>query len=131
MNISIPVTIDVPKIPGCTDSIFYADKTIAHVTVLNRDYALIATGEYKFSIGEKEYDSKSCIVKKLTDKKISRLDRDGYVSNWGWFGIGLWNKTNGKWEYQITPTDCYSRYDEALKAFKEYVEKDLRERTEK
>jgi hypothetical protein len=75
----------------------------------------------------------------LTDAKIKKLGDNDLISNWGWFGINVWVKTPNISQPQPgnftieqketcldTPTDVWSEYNEALKAFIDYVEQDLR-----
>jgi hypothetical protein len=68
----------------------------------------------------------------LTDAKIKKLNDNGLVENWGWFGINIWQKrpdipvlTPGQDQCLDFPTDAYSSYDEAMEAFIAIVEKDL------
>jgi hypothetical protein len=134
MNITIPIKILTKKISRTrTDSFFYAGKSIAKVTIANRQYVLTTAGQYKFSLEGKAHSFESTdwipntirhLQRKLTDKKLDAINED--VSNWGWFGINVWVESKEGPQCLPTPTECYSRYDEALKAFKEYVEQDLK-----
>jgi hypothetical protein len=90
----------------------------------NREYILTTTGQYSFATkinGEEIRNSTSTIVKRLNDKRIKYLCDNDLIGNWGWYGINLWVNA----QCQDVPTDCYSIYDEAMSAFKEYVKKDL------
>jgi hypothetical protein len=131
MNIRIPVKIITPKISHRTDSIFYSGKNIAEVKVRNRTYILTTAGEYKFTYtnasGKTRVGNEHCsMLKRWKDHKIRWLDRNGYVNNWGGFGISVWETISGQ-EHGVypTPSDVYSTYDEAMKAFIKYVTKDL------
>jgi hypothetical protein len=162
MNISIPVKIITKKIAqNKQDSFFYAGKNIAEVKIRNRTYVLTTAGMYQFSFitglknflkdkgllhgkgnwGRKEFklesDSKlfPLIAKKyrLTDYRINQLTDDSHmVSNWGWFGINVWEQRPeipglpaGKDFCLDYPTDAYSTYDEAMEAFIAFVEEDI------
>ena len=137
MNIRIPIKIITPKISHRTDSIFYSGKNIAEVKVRNRTYVLTTAGEYNFtytdSHGKFQAGDHTCpMLKRWKDHKLRWLDRTGHVDNWGWFGIYVWESIpnipglpRGKDRCLDTPTDVYSTYDEAMKAFVEYVTRDL------
>ena len=111
-HIKVPIKIITPKIAkNKQDSIFYAGKNIAEVKVRNRTYVLTTAG----------HDTK---IKALGDKDL--------ISNWGWFGINVWETRPdipglppGKDQCLPYPTEVWSEYDEAMNAFIEYVEKDL------
>jgi len=140
LNITIPIQIITKKIGNIrTNSIFYAGKDIAKVKIGNKEYVLTTAGEYSFmnlwwpepgtecripfplplnDVTQKFLDEQSDIVKRLTDKRIERLDLSGFVYNWGWFGINVWENE----KCMPTPTEAYSTYDEAMKAFIEYVQ---------
>lgn len=121
-SINIPIQILTQKLArNKQDSVFYAGKDIAKVKVANREYVLTTSGEYRFAKGGVTHDENSKTVKTLNDEIIKRLGDNDLISNWGWFGINLW--INDK--CQSVPTDCYSRYDEAMVAFVEFVIKDL------
>ena len=75
-------------------------------------------------------DKIRAVIKSLTDAKINKLG--DLVSNWGWFGINVWEKrpdipglTPGQDQCLIEPVFVWSDYDEAMKAFIYFVEKDL------
>jgi len=130
INLEIPVEIITRKIsPNRQDSIFYAGNNIASVKIGNREYVLTTapcrtvSGEYNFQLednGEVKGLSKAA-VSKLTDSKIRRLDQEGLIHNWGWFGINIW-EDDKCFDY---PTDCYSSYDEALEEFRSFVKKEI------
>lgn len=126
-NIRIPIRIITEKKQMRTDSIFYAGKSIAHVKILNRDYVLCAAGDYEFSIGNRFYNETSAIVKRLKDHGLASGQRSGKINvdNWGWFGINVWIDGH----CQINPTDAYSTYDEAMKAFVKFVQEDIQRST--
>jgi hypothetical protein len=136
ITISIPVEIITKKISNTkTDSIFYAGKNIAVVHTKTHGYVLTTAGEYSFTNkiqGEEIYNEKSKVVKRLTDKRIKWLNDNNLIGNWGWFGINVWKKVPGKkdkcLDYQCLdyPTDVYSQYDEALKAFVKFVTTEIR-----
>jgi hypothetical protein len=129
MNIILPIKIFTPKIArNKTNSLFYAGQNIAEVKVLNRTYVLTTAGQYRFSLDKKTVnfndnldDKIRAIISKLTDRKIKALDDQGNVQNWGWFGINVWN-----WA-QLLPIsfNCFSEYDEAMKAFVTEVTKNI------
>lgn len=135
--ITIPVTVLTKKVAqNKQDSVFYAGHNIAEVKIRNRLYVLTTAGHYQFSLEENRpaisFDSddspatkraKAKALPKLTDAKIRTLTDNDLASNWGWFGINVWEGDTCLPE----PTGVYSQYDEALKAFIEYVEKDLQE----
>ena len=127
ISFTLPVKILTKKIArNKTDSIFYSGKNIAEVKFLNREYVLTTAGEYRYSLKENDdnkYTDSSPVVKFLNDKRIQKLSNNGLQSNWGWFGINLW--IDGK--CQDVPTDAYSTYDEAMKAFISFVKKDVRQ----
>jgi hypothetical protein len=140
MNIRILITILTEKIPHRTDSIFYAGKNIATVKIFDREYVLTTAGEYRFTYTDRsgktrKGDENSPILKQWKDHKIRYIDRNGGMDNWGWFGINLWvhiPKTQSPASKPVlmnTPTDVYSTYDEALKAFREFIEKDINEKS--
>ena len=133
IEIEVPISILTPKIAGPfsrkTNSIFYAGKTIAEARVpgLNRTYVLTTAGEYSFTYqtGRKLPGSpvitgneKSACVARWTDKDIDDLDAP---SLWGWFGINIWQGETCL-DY---PVDAYSNYDEAMGAFRIFVEQDI------
>jgi hypothetical protein len=132
IGIEVPFSILTPRIsPQKTDSIFYAGKNIAEARVpgLNRTYVLTTAGEYKFSYlsGRKLPGSpriigneKAACVARWTDKDIEELDM-GDLSTWGWFGINIWQGETCL-DY---PVDAYSTYDEAMVAFRIFVEQDI------
>jgi hypothetical protein len=153
--IKVPIKIITPKIPGKQDSVFYAGKNIAEVKVRDRTYVLTTAGEYTFSLEENgdtiSFDSDRMIgggapgrtrnntLSRLTGKKIKTLNDNGLIINWGWFGINVWEQQpyitqtqprnfsiTPKDQCLPTPTDVYSSYDEAMNAFIEYIEKDLK-----
>ena len=77
-------------------------------------------------------DKIRAVIKSLTDAKIKKLNDNGLVENWGWFGINIWQKrpdipglTPGQDQCLDFPTDAYSSYDEAMEAFIAIVEKDI------
>jgi len=121
--IRIPVEIITEKRSHRTDSIFYAGKNIARVSILNREYVLTTAGEYEFWYNGKFYDEHAPMLKRYKNIWLRQMEDSGkmVVDNWGWFGINVW--IDGK--CQDYPTDVYSEYDEALNAFIEFVEKDL------
>lgn len=126
--IKLPITILTPKIPGKTDSIFYAGKDIASITILETEYLLTTRGYYKFWVKEKMYtfdsgDKVPRIVSTLTDKTIKGICEDG---NWGWFTIEINDPKSTRDNIDWGPTDeIYSDYDEAIKSFVEYIEAEL------
>jgi len=138
MNINIPVTILTPKIAkNKQDSFFYTGKDIARVKVLNREYVLTTAGLYDFrlKVKGKKHTEHYCIdsitgrtkaiAKKhdLTDAKIKSMTDDWHlVENWGWFGINVWENN----KCLRDPLDAYSEYDEAMSAFVELINKDLK-----
>jgi hypothetical protein len=133
MNICIPIKILTPKIPGKQNSLFYASRNIASVKTHNREYVLTTSGSYYFRLkdGEKKYSyepgdipSKSFnrVRNSLTDAGVKVIDDSGLMEDWGWFGINVWE---GKRFMSDSATETYSTYNEALKAFKEFVKKDL------
>jgi hypothetical protein len=149
-HIKVPIKIITPKIAkNKQDSIFYAGKNIAEVKVRNRTYVLTTAGEYNFSLEENEggVSFESCnmveawLQRKLpgrkppqnfTDTKIKALGDKDLISNWGWFGINVWEKRPdipglppGKDQCLLDCTDVYSEYNEALKAFIAFVETDI------
>lgn len=136
MNITIPIEILTPKIPGKQDSVFYHGKNIARARIRNREYILTTAGEYCFSYKdqsgrERVGDQNSAYLK--NDRKIGYLSREGLMTNWGFFGINVWEQRPnipglpaGKDVCLDYPTDVYSCYDEALKAFKSFIETDLK-----
>jgi hypothetical protein len=126
VSIKLPVEIITEKIPHRTNSIFYAGKNIARIKVRDREYVLTTAGQYKFWYTDKagkrrDGDENSAILKRCKDHKIHYLDKNGNISDWGWFGINLW--VNDR--CQDIPTDCYSTYDEAMESFVGFVRKDL------
>lgn len=136
MNNSIKITLEVPleivtkKISKTkTDSIFYAGKDIARVRTKKYEYVLTTAGEYSFANkiqGEEIWNERSKVVKRLTDKRINWLNKQNLIGDWGWFGINVWEYEFDKWYCLDYPTDAYSRYDEALKAFKSFVKDHLK-----
>ena len=138
----IPVKILVKKIPRKQNSIFYCKyPAIAQFRIGNRTYVLTTAGEYRFYDkvdGKTIYTELSTrVINKLTDRTITQMGRDDLQLNWGWFGINVWqqsgnptpglNEKGGIETCLNDPTDAYSTYDEAMTAFKEYIEKDLTE----
>ncbi|MCX5884304.1 MAG: hypothetical protein NT096_00065 [Proteobacteria bacterium] len=151
--IKIPIKIITPKIAqNKQDSIFYAGKVIAEVKARNRTYVLTTAGEYKFSLKENEgsisFDSLDLarawtqgrlpgpthhrLPRNFTDAKIKALGDKDLVSNWGWFGVNVWEQRpnipglpQGKDQCLIEPCEVWSDYDEAMNAFIEYVEKEI------
>jgi hypothetical protein len=146
-----PITILTKKIaPHRQNSFFYAGQNIAEVKVRNRTYVLTTAGEYKFRLKEKgKTINFDCNISRdlsylgnpgrvettilLTDTKIQALDRKGLVENWGWFGINVWEtRPNipglppGKDQCLPIFAEVWSEYDEAMKAFIEYVELDMK-----
>jgi hypothetical protein len=130
------ITVLQPRVAkNKQDAIFYAGRTIAEVEAGNRTYVLTTAGEYSFRYkGHDVYRTESGLISEasaaikqvtpltgLTDQVIKKLSDEDQISNWGWFGINQW--INGT--CQITPTDVYSKYDEALAAFKAFVKNDL------
>jgi hypothetical protein len=147
--IKVPIKILTKKIAkNKQDSIFYAGKNIAEVKVRNRTYVLTTAGEYKFSLKGPWIAFDSCELARawvqgklpgprppqnFTDAMIKKLDDNDQIENWGWFGINVWEKRPnipglppGKDQCLDYPTDTWSTYDEALKAFINFVEKDLK-----
>lgn len=133
IKIEIPVTIlTKKKAPNKTNSIFYSGLNIAKVIIHSREYVLTTSGGYQFCTKEKgkTYDNTSGktllsftrIVNTLTDGKIKHIDREGFIDNWGWFGINVWE--NNKF-ISDTATDVYTQYDEALESFIKFVTNDL------
>ena len=108
--INIPNKIITPKLAkNKQDSFFYAGNNIAEVKVRDRTYVLTTAGQYSFSLEESgepiAFDSIRRIgagapggrcnlaFRTLTDKKIKALGE--LKSNWGWFGINIWQKGHG------------------------------------
>lgn len=138
--IRIPIIVLTEKIPHRTNSIFYAGRDIAKVSILNREYVLTTSGTYQFELEGKKYrfDSSDSVrpVKswgRLKDHGLKAKERRGSlnISNWGWFGINVWENhpiiPTGpeRWQCLDYPTDAYSTYDEAMTAFVEFVQDNL------
>jgi hypothetical protein len=136
--IRIPIKILTEKISHRTNSIFYAGRNIAKVQVLNREYVLTTSGEYQFELAGTEYRFDSSdnpripkAVRRLKDHGLKAKERLGSlnISNWGWFGINVWENQAqsgpARWECLDYPTDAYSTYDEAMTAFVKFVQKDV------
>jgi hypothetical protein len=131
--IKIPIKILTHKIPGKSDSIFYAGKNIAEVKVRDRTYVLTTAGEYKFSYEDRRGTIHQGTEKSTVIKSWKNPDKHTYiVDNWGWFGINVWEtRPNipglpaGQDQCLDYPTDAYGDYNEAMKAFIDFVEKDL------
>jgi len=141
IQVSIPINI-LCKRKGNNkqDSFFYAGNDIAKVKILNREYVLTTSGMYDFGLinGRRRnntidrYTVAANDIRRfrdiarnyrLTDARIKKLTDDGAtVSNWGWFGINVWDEEEF---ISNTATDCYSEYDEALNAFIDFIQKDL------
>ena len=137
--IKVPIKILTPKLAqNKQDSFFYAGKNIAEVKILNRTYVLTTAGEYALSlkVGGKtivlETINRAKATHTMTDAKIKKLGQKDLISNWGWFGINVWQdrpgtlSAPGQRQCLPDPTEVWSEYDEAMKAFIEYVEKDLK-----
>lgn len=127
--LEIPVKIITPMIgTNRTDSIFYDGKDIAKVIVGNHEYVLTTAGEYKFTYKGNLYNSSvtykkvwNNLVNELTNTKIRKMNDNGEIENWGWFGINIWR--DGKiLDY---PTDVYYDYEEAIEHFKQCVKNDI------
>jgi hypothetical protein len=133
MNIRIPIKILTPRIRGKNNSLFYAGRNIASVKTSNREYVLTTSGSYSFRLKENEkrytYEpgdipsrSFNRARNSLTDSRIKVLDNNLLIENWGWFGINVWE--DKRFMSDEAP-NTYGIYDEALKAFKEFIEKDI------
>jgi hypothetical protein len=139
ITVQIPMEIITPKKPHRQDSVFYAGRDIARVKVGNKIYVLTTSGLYAFEYKGKQYKFDSSFdtvsvrgvrlvqghqaVRRLTDKDIRKIEDPG---NWGWFGINVWEiSSSGKETCLLTPTDCYSDYNEAMKAFEYFIVTDL------
>lgn len=137
MNKSISIPVEVlckSKGPNKQDSFFYAGNNIARVRILNREYVLTTSGMYDFAFisGRKRRDFKIAsddirrfrtLANRLTDARIKKLtDNGALVSNWGWFGINVWEDDKCLAD---TATVCYGEYDEAMTAFITFIQKDL------
>jgi hypothetical protein len=124
----VPISILTPKISRTkTDSIFYAGKNIAEARVpgLDRTYVLTTAGEYSFTYqsgrklpGSPVITGNEKSVARWTDKDIDDLEDPEL---WGWFGINVW-QGDVCLDY---PVDVYSNYDEAMNAFRIFVEQDI------
>lgn len=136
--IQIPIKILTRKIAqNKQNSIFYAGKNIAEVKIRDKRYILTTSGFYQFSLKEDgkvySFDShwpevkRHCkVLAKLTDAKIRRLGTEDWCSNWGWFGVNVWLSVPSFGEVcQPEPTEVSSDYDEALKSFINYIQKDI------
>ena len=83
---------------------------------------LTTSGEYKYALkcnSNTVHDETSPAVKTLTDAKIKKLDDDDLVSNWGWFGINIWETD----KFVDSCNDVYSGYNEAMDAFKAFIQR--------
>lgn len=136
ITVNISIEIITKKISDTkTNSIFYAGKNIARIQIKGYEYVLTTAGQYSFTNkiqGEEIWNETSKVVKRLTDKRIKWLNDNNLIGNWGWFGINVWKKVPGKEDQCLDyPADAYTQYDEALKAFKDFVRKDIRNRITK
>ena len=138
LNIKIPIKILTEKIPCKQNSIFYAGRNIAEIKIINRTYVLTTSGEYRFQLkgngkaflidsDGKTNGRKPSVINKLTDAKILTMNRDDLIGGWGWFGINVWDKDKYNRDVFLDyPTDAYSEYHEAMSAFIEFVENDIK-----
>lgn len=133
--IKIPVKILVNKIAqNKQNSVFYAGMNIAEVKIMDRLYVLTTSGHYSFSLAENRptiyFDSDDTPATKraklralphLDDAKIKVIGDNDLALNWGWFGINVWKGDICLPE----PVEVFSDYDEALKGFITYIQKDI------
>lgn len=133
--IKIPIKILIKKIAqNKQNSIFYAGMNIAEVKIKDRLYVLTTSGHYCLSLAENRtsisFDSDNSSASKraklrvlphLNDAKIKTIGDNDLASNWGWFGINVWIDDVCLPE----PDDVFSEYDEALKGFITFIQKDI------
>lgn len=129
MEYEIPVIIVTHKLSRVrTDSFFYDGRNIAVVKYGDKEYVLTTAGEYVFSyrgvVHNSSADDQPLLhtYVSLTDKKIKTMDEGGFIHNWGWFGINVWE--DGKLLDDAHDV-VYSNYDEAMSNFIKFVHDDI------